>query len=297
MAKKHSARRQAAPAAVALEPRPVGARFQACLTVALLAIYAGLLAHPIDLTTTDLGRYLKNGELFFQSGLVSDSNLFAYTTPDHPFINHSWGSGVIYFLVERLAGFSGLSLFFLLVSVVTLWIFLRMATLYGSFALAVLLAIVAMPILITRYEIRPEMFSYLMSGLFLHLLWDYQHGRRSARWLMILPLLQLVWVNLHIYFIIGWLIVGVFLLQSLVDLAAHGSQPGRLQPQSWKILIVLALAIFAASCINPAGLRGAVYPLFIFQGYEFPVLENNSVPMILKAGYRFLPLTFFLISA
>ncbi len=295
MAKKREPRRQAAPVAAAGEPRPAGAFFQVCLTVALLAAYAGFVAHPLELTTTDLGRYLKNGELFFQRGLIADSNLFAYTTPDHPFVNHSWGSGAIYYLVERTLGFSGLSLFFLLVSVTTLWVFFRLAVRYGSFALAALGAVIVMPILITRHEIRPEMFSYLMSGLFLNLLWAYRQGHRDARWLMILPLLQLVWVNLHIYFFIGMLLVGIFLLQSLIDLAAQSSSGASSQWHPWKVLTVVGLATFAASCINPAGLRGALYPLFIFQGYGFPVIENYSVPAILQAGFEFLPLTFFLI--
>ena len=295
MAKKRDARRQGAPVAAAVESRPAGAFFQVCLTVALLGVYAGFLAHPLELTTTDLGRYLKNGELFFQRGLIADSNLFAYTTPDHPFVNHSWGSGAIYYLVERALGFPGLSLFFLLVSVTTLWVFFRLAVRYGSFALGAIGAVIVMPILITRHEIRPEMFSYLMSGLFLNFLWAYRQGHRDARWLMILPLLQLVWVNLHIYFFIGMLLVGVFLLQSLTDLAAQSSPHASSQRPPWKVLTAVAVATFAASCINPAGLRGAVYPLFIFQGYGFPIIENYSVPAILQAGFEFLPLTFFLI--
>jgi hypothetical protein len=295
MAKKRSARRRAAPLAAAVEPRPIGALLQVCLTVALLAVYTGFLAHPVDLTTADLGRYLKNGELFFHSGFIADTNLFAYTTPDHPFVNHSWGSGAIYFLVERTLGFAGLSLFFLAVSVATLWIFFRLAVRHGSFALGAVGTVVVMPILITRYEIRPEMFSYLLSGLFLTLLWDYRQGYRGARWLMILPLLQLVWVNLHIYFFIGMFLVGVFLLQSLIDLAAQSSPRASSPGQPWKVLTAVAAATFAASCINPAGSRGAVYPLFIFQGYGFPVMENYSVPAILQAGYQFLPLTFFLV--
>jgi hypothetical protein len=295
MAKKRSARRQAAPAAVAVEPRPPSALFQGCLAATLLAVYVGFLAHPINLTDTDLGRYLKNGELFLHSGLIVNTNLFAYTAADHPFVNHSWGSGVVYYLIERIAGFPGLSLFFLAVSATTLLIFFRLAARYGSFALGVLCTIIVIPILITRYEIRPEMFSYLLSGLFLHLLWDYRQGRRGARWLTMLPLLQLVWVNLHIYFFIGMLTVGVFLIESLVGVAANKSleSPSRRDP--WKVLAVVLLATCAASCINPAGLHGAVYPLFIFQGYEFPVIENNSVPAILQAGYQFLPLTYFLI--
>ena len=69
---------------------------------------------------------------------------------------------MIFYLIEHAAGFAGLSLFFLAVSAATLWFFFTLAARYGSFALAVLLTIIVMPVLITRHEIRPEMFSYLI---------------------------------------------------------------------------------------------------------------------------------------
>jgi len=111
----------------------------------------------------------------------------------------------------------------------------------------------------------------------------------------VLPLLQLVWVNLHIYFFVGMLTVGVFLFESLVGLVAYKAPESPSRRDPWKVLAAVLLATFAASCINPAGLHGVVYPLFIFQGYGFPVIENNSVPAILQAGFQFLPLTYFLI--
>ena len=75
MARKRSARRQAGPAPAVVEPRSPSALFQVCLTAALLAIYIGFLAHPIDLTISDLGRHLKNGELFFHGGFIADTDL------------------------------------------------------------------------------------------------------------------------------------------------------------------------------------------------------------------------------
>jgi hypothetical protein len=295
MAKKRSSQRPAAPALAVAEPAAPSALFQVCSTAALLTIYLGFLAHPINLTISDLGRHLKNGELFFQSGFIAHTNLYAYSHPDQPFVNHHWGSGVIFYLIERAGEFSGLSLFFLAVSAATLWIYFNLAARYGSFALAVLLAITVMPVLITRHEIRPEAFSYLMSGLFLHLLWDCRERRRAVGWLWVLPFLQIVWVNLHIYFFIGILLVGVFLFQSLIVHFVKKSPASSSHACQWKVLAAVLLATFAASCINPAGVRGAVYPLFIFQGYEFPVIENYSVPAILRAGFQFLPLHYFLI--
>jgi hypothetical protein len=296
MATSRAARRRAGPVTAAAEQRPPSRPFQICLTALLLAVYVGLLAHPIDLTSSDLGRHLKNGELFFASGFVAHTNLYAYSHADHPFVNHHWGSGAVFYLIERNFGFTGLSVFFLALSALTLWFFFDLAVRYGSFALATVLAITMLPVLITRHEIRPELFSYFFSGLFLHLLWDCREGRWDGRWLFALPFFQLLWVNLHIYFFLGLLLIGAFLLEALIGLAAKNRTEPGLGRRRCNLLALVLFAAAGASCVNPAGYNGAVYPLLIFRGYEFPVIENYSVPAIVAAGFRFLPLRFFLIA-
>jgi hypothetical protein len=255
-------------------------------------MYAGFLTHPTNLTDSDLGRHLKNGESFIRNGLIAHSNLYSYTQPDYPFINHHWGSGVVFYLVESIAGFQGLSIVFIAISVATVWLFLNLAVKSSSFPIAAILAVICMPILITRYEIRPEIFTYLMSGLFLYILWGYKNRQLHFRTLYFLPVLQILWVNLHIYFFLGILLIGVFLIELLIAQIARKSAD--LGSQIKELAVILLLTLLT-SCVNPAGVSGASYPLFILQGYEFPVLENYSVAMVLRAGYNFLPLTYFLI--
>jgi hypothetical protein len=266
--------------------------FETAMTVLVLAVYVGLLTHPVNLTDGDLGRHLKNGELFVQNGLLAKVNLYSYAQPDYPFINHHWGTGVIFYLIERSAGFQGLSLAFIAISAATLWLFLNLAAKLSSFPIAAISAVVCMPILITRYEIRPETFTYPLSALFLQFLWRHKMREAGFRALLFLPLLQIFWVNLHIYFFIGVILVGVFLLESLI--ASFTDRSLALRSRN-KQLAVILLLVLLASCVNPAGFYGALYPLFIMQGYEFPVLENYSVPAILRSSFTFLPLSYFLI--
>ena len=135
--------------------------FRIFITGLLLSVYGFYLAHQIDLTVGDLGRHLKNGQLFIENGLIPKINLYSYAYPDYPFINHHWGSGVLLYGIQRLTGFSGLSVTFIVLSVLTLLVFLNLATKYSSFALAAPIAVIVLPVLITRYEVRPELFSYL----------------------------------------------------------------------------------------------------------------------------------------
>src|SRR5882724_2976054 len=116
--------------------------FRILVTALLLLVYGFYLAHQVDLTVGDLGRHLKNGQLFIENGLISKVNLYSYAYPDYPFINHHWGSGVVFYVIERLDGFTGLSVAFIIISVVTFWIFINLATKYSSFAIAAPMAVI-----------------------------------------------------------------------------------------------------------------------------------------------------------
>jgi len=266
--------------------------FRILVTALIVLVHGFYLAHQVDLTVGDLGRHLKNGQLFIENGLIPKINLYSYAYPDYPFINHHWGTGVVFYAIERLGGFAGLSVAFIVVSMVTFWIFINLATKYSSFAIAAPIAVIVLPILITRHEARPELFSYLFSGLFLQLLWGYKYGRLGFRWLFILPILEIFWVNLHIYFFIGVVLIAVYLLESVVSFLTK--KKPQVRGEIAGLTVVLLLTILAA-CLNPAGISGVMYPFFILNEYGVPVIENYSVGAILRVGYNFLPLIYFVI--
>jgi hypothetical protein len=266
-------------------------RFRILVTVVLLLVYGFYLAHQIDLTVGDLGRHLKNGQLFIENGLIPKTNLYSYAYPDYPFINHHWGSGVLFYGIQRLAGFSGLSVVFIVISIATLLIFLNLATKYSSFALAAPITVIVLPVLITRYEVRPELFSYFFSAVFLQILWGYKSAKLSFRWLLLLSLLEVLWVNLHIYFFIGVVLIGAYLFESVVVFLTHKKQ--ETTRDLIKGLAVILLLTILATCLNPSGISGAIYPFLILNEYGAPTIENYSVLAVLREGYVFLPLIYF----
>ena len=262
------------------------------MTAVILSVYGYFLAHPANLTTGDLGRHLKNGELFSQSHLVAKTNLFSYTFPDQPFVNHHWGSGVIFYLIERASGFAGLTVAFIALSLLTLLLFFHLAAKYSSFALAAPLTVIAIPVLITRYEIRPELFSYLLSAVFLCILWGYKYRRLGLGWLYLLPVATVLWVNLHIYFFFGVMLIAIFLIELLKEFLSNRSSDNAARLKNLAVVWLLTIVV---TCVNPAGVDGALYPFFILNEYQFPVIENYSIAAVLAAGFNFLPLPYFLI--
>jgi len=254
--------------------------FYTAVSLFILSAYVFFLSRKIDLTISDLGRHLKNGELFFTNFYIPSVNLYSYTYPDFPFINHHWASGVVFFLIKKISGFQGLSVFFIALSLLTFSIFFHIAWKYSNFETAALASLFAIPNLISRPEIRPEIFSYLFSGLFFWVLWNCKNGRLKWRWVFLLPVLEFFWVNLHLYFFIGLLLIGIFFIE--YSLAFYIQRNREAREPFKKLAVTLGLSIFAA-LTGPFGISGALYPLNIFSNFSLDVFENQSLPVIEKA--------------
>lgn len=248
--------------------------------VLILVFYLSPLAHKIDLSTLDLGRHLKNGQEILEGNFkVLSSNFYSYTNPDYPFLNHHWGSGLIFFLVQKAFGFRGLSLFYLVLSLIAFFLFFDLARRESNIWLAFLISLFFIPLISSRAEIRPEIFSYLFSGLVFWLLWNYKKEIISYKCLFLLPLIELFWVNLHIYFFLGIFIIGIFWFSELL--------PKQLKNLSYSkerlknVSLAFFLSILAA-LVNPFGLKGVLYPFNIFRNYGYRVLENQPVWFLQK---------------
>ena len=76
---------------------------------ALVLAVAILSLRRIHLVTADLGRHISNGRALLTDSHVLDTNFYSYTFPDVSFVNHHWGSGVVFYGIHQWFGFDGLS--------------------------------------------------------------------------------------------------------------------------------------------------------------------------------------------
>jgi len=267
---------------------------QAATLLFILYAYSFSIIRKTNLAVTDLGRHLKNGELFFQNFHIPAVNLYSYTCPEYPFVNHHWGSGVIFYLIKMFSGFNGLSIFFILLSIITLFLFFHIAWKYSSFEIASLTAILAVPTMAGRFRIRPEMFSYLFLGLFFWILYNWKNKKINRNFLVLLPVLEILWVNLHIYFAIGIILIGVFLLDCWISFLIHKNSETRLALKQISIVFILSLA---ATLLNPAAIAGALYPFKILVNYGIDTLDLQSVfqlkEFISITQFDFIPFFYF----
>ena len=241
------------------------------------AAYAFFLFHKIDLTTADLGRHLKNGEWFLTHHKIPSTNFYSYTFPDFPAVNHHWGGGVLFFLVWKLAGFPGLTVLFAALSLAAFAFFFKVAEDEAGTGLAFVAALLVTPLLAERLEVRPEVLSYLFCGVFFWVLWAHRGRPEFSRWFWVLPALEVLWVNSHIYFFLGPLLVGIFWTGSLAE------ERGTAHSRS---LLILLLATEAATFATPFGLHGALAPLEVFRNYGYRIVENQSMWTLIRVSYQ-----------
>lgn len=250
------------------KPFPETKFWTIALPLLILLFYGLFLAHRIDLSIADLGRHLANGRTFLEDRTIWYANFYSYTAPDYPVMNHHWLIGLAFFLAWRAAGFVGVQLLFIAVGLAALFFYFRIAARETGPGPAAIAALLAIPLLAERTEIRPEAVSYLFAGVFFWLLLRYE---KNSDWrpLLALPILEIVWVSSHIYFFLGPALVGVFLAgRALV------------RPFAWvriRVLIWIFLAVSAATLINPSGFSGAAAPFTIFRNYGYRLAENQPV--------------------
>src|SRR3989344_6778722 len=198
-------------------------KFETTVFVLLFSLLAVFLIHNFDSIGQDIGRHLKIGEIIWQTKEVPKVNLFSFTEPDFPFTNHHWLSEVIFYNVFNLGGLTWLILlkvFFILIAFLLLFFVAKKHATFWPLVISFLLSIF---IFISRTEVRPEIFSFLMSALFLSALfkakydpnWKLKIKNLKFSPLWFLPLAQLLWVNLHIYFFIGPLVFFAFFIDCL----------------------------------------------------------------------------------
>ncbi len=251
--------------------------------VFLLAWFGAQLAEKIDLTTADLGRHITNGRIILHGSMEEkiaalNTNFYSYTLPDEKFVNHHWLSGVIFYVLGQWQGFGGLSVFYILLGVLTLALFFFAAARAGNFWLAAFFSIFLMPLVSSRSEVRPEMFTYFFSALFYVILSQWRAGKLKHKWLVPLPFFMLLWVNLHIGFVFGFLLLGAFGLEQLVKLL-------RGKPNGFIPLLIFALLSALLALVNPFGYKALLYPLDIFKNYGYLIVENQSVRFLENLGF------------
>ena len=182
------------------------------LTASVLAFIFCLLYSFRQMYGYDIGFYVRIGEWILDNLKVPSRDYFAYTYTGE-YIDNYWLYQVIQALIYRIGGIFGLVFInSLLIAVNFILIIYRgvrgtRIPNHYLFPLGLMMVIIVFSI---SFEIRPHAFSFLILN-FLLLNLDSYFKNRTKKNLYYLPVLMLLWVNLHgLLYAMGWVVIGCY---------------------------------------------------------------------------------------
>lgn len=190
----------------------------------------------------DLGWHLRYGEYFLKNGKILMENTFSQPLYGLvAFINHSWFYDVIIAWLWKHGQFIALSITGAVVIAASIAVItIRLNGLMQKFFGLGLIYIFTMPLLSLGFK------SAILSVFFTVLLWDIVvrfFKTENIKWLYHLPLLFILWANLHGQFLLGLGLLMIYLIYAI-----------KFFDKTKKKHVIIAVVLsFAASIVNPYG--------------------------------------------
>jgi len=240
------------------------------LYLGLLLLVILTIAFLLPVEPNDYWWYVRVGQDTLKAGNIPIVDTLSYTQAGQAVVYHSWLSAVLFALLDQLGGISLTVLVRGLVHALgygTLFAAARQAGAgLRTTCLVVLLAALATS---NNWSVRPQMFTYALFAVVILILtrWSRHAGTRSI-WL--LPIISLVWVNLHGSFVMLFLLVGASVVFSKGDRRT--------------LAIALGLSLLA-SLVNPRGLGAWQYVLQSLTAPSSQIFSMEWSPPI-NAGWQ-----------
>jgi hypothetical protein len=217
----------------------------------------------------DFWWHLRTGQLIVETRTIPLADPFSFTNLGKPWIAHEWLVEILIYGLFRLGGFGLLILIFAAFITATFYlVYLRSeGRPYIAGFVLLLGALASAP----TWGVRPQIITYLFFASFLLLL-DRYAVTCKAKYLIPLPFLMLLWVNLHAAYALGIALVGLYLTGAVFEWikAGFGIKAPRLR-EVFLLGSILAICLLA-TLANPNGLRLLTYP---FETLSSQAMQQN----------------------
>jgi hypothetical protein len=220
------------------------------ICILFIAIFVMAVRVPTD---SDTWWHLRSGQLMVEQGRILRTDPFSHTRGGQPWIDHGWLAQIGIYLLYRAGGFPGLSLGLAALVTLTFALVYRQST--GSpylRAFAILLAAITSS---SIWAVRPQIVSFSLAAV-VNFLLDRYKRRRERKYLYPLPLVVLLWANIHGGFATAFILLFCYLAGETLSWLLGGWNEAQ-QP--------LSIAVAAAFCLlvvplNPNGPQMLTYP-------------------------------------
>jgi len=206
----------------------------------------------------DTGYHIRAGEYIIDNLKVPHHDIFSHISPPLEWTAHEWLSEVLFALIHKAFGLTGLVVFMALITASVYAVLLRFLKASGiSIMVAALIVVLVTTVSTIHWLARPHIFSLLITLIWYFILNIYQFKQKN--YLYLLPPIMLLWVNLHGGFIAGLMLIGVYIMgNAYMAIFQKGERED-------KIRKIKTLSIYFALCllitlINPKGYKILLFP-------------------------------------
>lgn len=234
------------------------------VAVVFISLFTMATRAPAD---SDTWWHVRAGQYIVETRTIPTSDPFSFTRQGQLWIDHGWLAQVFWYGLLALGGWSLVSLGLAALVTASFWLVWRQTggNLYIRGFAVVLGAITSSVV----WAARPQMVSFLLAALVAYLL--HRFKRRQGRLLPWLPLILLLWANVHGGYAIAFILMVLYAVGETVNIiTAHQEDPVLDRARLQHLLLVMVLCFLAVG-VNPHTWRMWLYP---FQTVGIGVLRD-----------------------
>ncbi len=230
--------------------------------------------------------HVRVGEWILQNHSFPHNGLFSRTAADRPWAAYSWGYEVALAQFYKWFDIVGVGLFGTILTVaVAFSVYWMTRRISGRFWVACVIAAVAGSVFLFGSCPRPVFLSMILFAMVLTLTFE-ANRTGSLRPLYWLPLVFLVWANVHIQFVYGLVAVGLLLGAGVLRKIA-GSVSRELESGLAPALPMETVAIVLAACMLATLISPYSYHLYeIVYGYAQAKVPYRTIRELQALNFR-----------
>jgi hypothetical protein len=217
------------------------------LFIILLASLTMGALEPRLLGDAGTGWHIRNGEIMLQTRAVTRADPFSSSMGGQPWYAWEWLYDGAVAAIHHAAGLNGVALLTAFLIAASFFLLFRLMLAGGSdLLLAVILLVLSVGASAIHLLARPHVVSWLLTLVWFHLL-DSAESTGNSRRICWLPVIMLLWVNVHGGFLLGFVLLAIYLAAALMRRRENREYIRR--------LLVAGGLSFAATFVNPYGYK------------------------------------------
>ncbi|RPI13903.1 MAG: hypothetical protein EHM58_17510 [Ignavibacteriae bacterium] len=186
------------------------------LLLFIFAVFVIMLSTTMLNGEDDLFWHMATGRFIVENKYIPHTDVFGHVTDGMQWIPFEWLWDTVIYSVYSIIGFTGL---YVVTYILVILIFYLLYLVLKKFGISTSISILSLFIIALgikyRIGIKPQMISYLFFVLVIKLISDYKYFSVDIKKLYYIPLIFLVWANVHMGVIAGFGIWGIFLISEI----------------------------------------------------------------------------------